>query len=194
MINFFLSHIAEDLIKKLIDTFTWCEWSESAGMAALSPGPGRVRSHTKIFFLINDLPCYLSLTRALAGLIICMESRHYQDGMGANLKRYHIYICIKNISGRSRPTHAPHTQFLVRLICVQLWISAAGPCVGTWHVARVTPSPVSADSYIPRHSCWYAATTTKIVPSVRRSCDRVTTEIMFPSSPHIPKHIFLARA
>ena len=35
---------------------------------------------------------------------------------------------------------------------------------------------------------------TKIVPSVRRSCDRVTTEIMFPSSPHIPKHIFLARA
>ena len=131
MINFFLSHIAEDL-KKLIDTFTWCEWSESAGMAALSPSRGRVRSHTKIFFLINDLPCYLSLTRALAGLIICMESRHYQDGMGANLKRYHIYICIKNISGRSRPTHAPHTQFLVRLICVQLWISLRG------HVARGT--------------------------------------------------------
>ena len=107
--QFFLSHIAEDL-KKLIDTFTWCEWSESAGMAALSPRPGRVRSHTKIFFLINDLPCYLSLTRALAGLIICMESRHYQDGMGANLKRYHIYICIKNISGRSRPTHTTHTH------------------------------------------------------------------------------------
>ena len=169
-------------------------------MAALSRRPGRVRSHTKIFFLINDLPCYLSLTRALAGLIICMESRHYQDGMGANLKRYHIYICIKNISGRSRPTHAPHTHTVFGQINLCAALNIRGRSLrghvarGTWHVARVTPSPVSADSYIPRHSCWYAATTTKIVPSVRRSCDRVTTEIMFPSSPHIPKHIFLARA
>ena len=136
MINFFLSHIAEDL-KKLIDTFTWCEWSESAGMAALSPGPGRVRSHTKIFFLINDLPCYLSLTRALAGLIICMESRHYQDGMGANLKRYHIYICIKNISGRSRPTHAPHTHTVFGQINLCAALNIRGRSL-RGHVARGT--------------------------------------------------------
>ena len=50
MINFFLSHIAEDL-KKLIDTFTWCEWSESAGMAALHchPAPGACAVTQKYF-------------------------------------------------------------------------------------------------------------------------------------------------
>ena len=114
-------------------------------MAALSPSPGRVRSHTKIFFLINDLPCYLSLTRALAGLIICMESRHYQDGMGANLKRYHIYICIKNISGRSRPTHAPHTHTVFGQINLCAALNIRGRSLrghvarGTWHVSHPRP-------------------------------------------------------
>ena len=132
-------------------------------MAALSPSRGRVRSHTKIFFLINDLPCYLSLTRALAGLIICMESRHYQDGMGANLKRYHIYICIKNISGRSRPTHAPHTH----TVFGQINLCAALNIRGRSLRGRVTPSPVSADSYIPRHSCWYAASSQRLSQASR---------------------------